>query len=80
MLRPPNTVSIEFVRGMLSGVVSGRDECRGWLDWSTPTSYDDRLRFCRAESPERVHAYTWDARSHVWGLVTAGYATADTHE
>ncbi len=31
MLRPPDTVSIEFVRGMLSGLEGSRDACRGWL-------------------------------------------------
>jgi AraC-like DNA-binding protein len=31
MLRPPDTASIEFVRGMLSGTRASSDACRGWL-------------------------------------------------
>ena len=31
MLRPPDTVSIEFVRGMLSGLAGSPDACREWL-------------------------------------------------
>jgi hypothetical protein len=52
--------------------------CQGWVDWSTPRSPDDHLRFCNAHSPGLVHAYAWDTRTQVWGLVTTGYAAIET--